>query len=430
MKLKKISEQTIIITGASSGIGLTTARLAAEQGANLVLVARNEEALNKLAREINSKGGHAVVAAADVADENALREAANLAEREFGGFDTWVNNAAAAIYGKIAEVSNEDSRRLFETNFWGVVYGSRIALEYLREKGGTIINVGSEVSDMAVPVIGMYSTSKHAVKGFTDALRMEIESDKLPISVTLIKPTATHTPFPEHAKNYMDFEPSLPAPVYAPDLVAEAILHCAQNPTRDFFVGEMAAAHSAMATYAPRLTDKFMALAGESQQNSGKPSDPNRPEGLYETHSDLRERGAEDRFVIETSIYQKAKIHPIVSGAVAIGAGIGIAAIVGSLLKKDNSHEINGKTEVNSFNIKPNMEVCGANGERIGSVDGVEYGEIKLKRKDSPDGKHHFVSVSKVEKIEGNKVFLSQSFGLETNNLSGEQSLSMSGGGI
>ncbi len=418
MKLKNISEQTIVITGASSGIGLTTARMAAEQGAKLLLIARNEQALNELANEINSKGGRAIVYAADVADEKALREAANKAKTEFGGFDTWVNNAGGAIYGKIADVSNEDSRRLFETNFWGVVYGSRIAVEHLREKGGALINVGSEVSDISVPLIGMYSTSKHAVKGFTDAFRMEIEADKLPVSVTLIKPTAIHTPFPEHAKNYMDFEPQLPPPVYAPELVAEAILHCAQNQVRDFFVGEMAAAHSAMATYAPRLTDKLMAMTGESQQNSGKPSDPNRPDGLYETHSDLRERGSEERYVLETSVYQKAKIHPVVTGALAVGAGIGIAALVSSIKSKSDGGDTeksgssrnlsDGKSKINSFDIRKNMEVVGLDGEHVGTVDGVEYGEIKLTRKDSADGKHHFVAVEAVKSIDGNTVMLSK----------------------
>ena len=330
MKLKNISEQTIVITGATSGIGLATARMAAKQGAKLLLIARNYEALSQLTDEINANGGRAISYAADVADERALRDAAQKAISEFGGFDTWVNNAGGAVYGRIAEISNEDSRRLFETNFWGVVYGSRIAVEHLRERGGALINIGSEVSDTPVPFIGMYAASKHAVKGFTDSFRMEIEADKLPVSVTLIKPTAIHTPFPEHAKNYFDFEPQLPPPVYAPELVAEAILHCAQNPTRDFFVGEMAAAHSAMATYAPRLTDKFMELTGESQQNSGQSAKPNRPEGLYETHSDLRERGEQDRFVIENSPYQKAKIHPVISGVIAIGAGLGIAALIGS----------------------------------------------------------------------------------------------------
>ena len=308
MKLKNIAEQTIVITGATSGIGLTTARMAAEMGANLVLVARNEAALRELTDEINSGGGRAVYAVADVADENALREAAQKAKAEFGGFDTWVNNAGGSIYGRIMDVPVDDLRRVFETNVWGVVHGSRIAAEHLRERGGAIINVGSEVSDAPVPLQGIYSASKHAVKGFTDALRMELEADKLPISVTLIKPTAIHTPFPENAKNYLPYEPQLPQPLYAPELVAEAILHSSENPVRDFFVGEMAKIHSSMAHYAPRLSEKLNEKIIDSAQNSGEPSVINRHDGLHNTNSKLRERGSSDRFVLEESIYQRAKI--------------------------------------------------------------------------------------------------------------------------
>ncbi len=411
MKLKNLNEQTIVITGATSGIGLTTARMAAEKGARLVLIARNENALRELTGEINAGGGRAIYSVADVADETALREAAQKAKAEFGGFDTWVNNAGGAIYGKIADVSNEDSRRLFETNFWGVVYGSRIAVEHLRESGGALVNIGSEVSDTPVPLIGMYAASKHAVKGFTDAFRMEIEADKLPVLVTLIKPTAIHTPFPEHAKNYMPFEPQLPPPVYAPELVAEAILHCAQTPTRDFFVGEMAAIHSALATYAPRLNDKFMEMSAESQQNSGKPPAPNRDGGLYETDSNLKERGSQERFVLEESLYQRAKIHPLLTGALAIGAGLGIAALISS--QKSKKSDGNGKrlrdgdSKIRSFDIREKMEVVGSEGEHIGTVDGVEYGEIKLTRKDAPDGKHHFISIDSVASISGNEIILS-----------------------
>jgi short-subunit dehydrogenase len=337
MKLKRINEQTIVITGATSGIGLKTARLAAEKGARLVLIARNEMALRQLADELKTNRGQVIYSAVDVADEIALRQAAEKAKQEFGGFDTWVNNAGVAIYGKIADVPNEDSHRLFETNFWGVVNGSRIALEHLRTRGGALINLGSEVSDTPVPLIGMYAASKHAVKGFTDAFRMEIEAEALPVSVTLIKPTAIHTPFPENAKNYLSFEPQLPPPTYAPDLVAEAILHCAENPKRDFFVGEMAAIHSAIATYAPRLTDKFMEMMAESSQNSGEPAHTNRPDGLYQSNSNLRERGSQDRFVLERSIYQQSRLHPYLSGALALGAGLGIAALVASQRSKTNS---------------------------------------------------------------------------------------------
>jgi NADP-dependent 3-hydroxy acid dehydrogenase YdfG len=141
MKLKNIAEQTMVITGATSGIGLATARMAADAGARLVLVARNEDALRELTNEINSNGNRAVYAVADVADEQALRAAAGKAKAEFGGFDTWVNNAGGSIYGRIMDVPVEDMRRVFETNVWGVVYGSRIAVEHLRERGGALINV-------------------------------------------------------------------------------------------------------------------------------------------------------------------------------------------------------------------------------------------------------------------------------------------------
>src|SRR4029079_8402838 len=122
----------------------------------------------------------------------------------------------------------------------------------------------------------MSSASKHAVKGFTDSLRMELEADNLPISVTLVKPTAIHTPFVEHAKNYLPYEPQLPPPVYAPELVAEAILYCAENKVRDFFVGETAKLNSAMGHYAPGLTSMYQEMRIDSMQNSGEPASPNR----------------------------------------------------------------------------------------------------------------------------------------------------------
>jgi short-subunit dehydrogenase len=329
-KLKPLSEQTIVITGATSGIGLCTARMAAQRGANLMLVARNEGALRTLAEEINASGGDAAYAVGDVGGEDALKRAAETAKERFGGFDTWVNNAGTSIYGRIMDVPTEDLRRLFETNVWGVVYGSRVAIEGLRERGGALINVGSETSDAAVPLQGMYSASKHAVKGFTDALRMEVEADNLPISVTLIKPTAIHTPFPENAKNYLPYEPRLPPPLYAPELVAEAILYCAENPTRDFFVGGMAKAHSSMGLNTPRLHEKINESMIDSMQNSGLPARVNRHDGLYETNSRLSERGAQERFVLEHSLYQRAKLHPALTATIAVAGGVALAAWIGS----------------------------------------------------------------------------------------------------
>lgn len=327
-KLKPIDRQTILITGATSGIGLTTARMAAARGANVVLVARNEGALRRLTDEINVNGGRAIYAVADVADEGALRRAARAAQDRFGGVDTWVNNAGGAVYGRIMDVPMEDFRRMFETNLWGVVNGSRIAVEHLRERGGALINVGSEASDAPVPLLGMYAASKHAVKGFTDALRMELEADGLPISVTLVKPTAIHTPFSENARNHLPYEPRLPPPVYAPELAAEAILECARRPRRDIFVGGAAKAHSVVGMGLPRLFAWVNERVIDRAQNAGRPAEAHRPDGLYRSNSDLRQRGAADRHVISRSAYQQAEMHPVLAAAVAVGIVLGVAGML------------------------------------------------------------------------------------------------------
>jgi short-subunit dehydrogenase len=258
LRLKPLSRQVMVITGASSGIGLVTARMAAKEGARVVLAARNAHALHRLCREIEEPGGQALAVPTDVTHDNDVRRLCEAAVRRFGGFDTWVNNAGISIYGRIDEVSLEDQRQLFETNFWGLVYGSTIAIEHLRHRGGALINVGSVLSDRAIPLQGMYSASKHAVKAFTDALRMELEHDGVPVSVTLVKPSAINTPYTSHAKNYFSVEPQNPPPVYAPELVAKAILRAAQVPTRDVVIGGGGRAITMAGVYAPRLIDKVM----------------------------------------------------------------------------------------------------------------------------------------------------------------------------
>lgn len=260
IKLKDLDQQVIVITGASSGIGLCTAESAAKRGAKVVLCARSENTLKDVVDRINSAGGEAISVAADVADRKQLEAVANAAISRFGRIDTWVNNAGVAIYGRLDEVSEQDSRRLFDTNFWGVVNGSLVALPYLRENGGALINLGSEVSDAVAPLLGMYSASKHAVQGFTDALRVEIEHvDKAPVSITLIQPTAVNTPFDEHGKNYMDREPDLPTPMIDPQKVGDAILSAAEKPTRDVKVGMMSKVNTFAAKNLPAIADRMTA---------------------------------------------------------------------------------------------------------------------------------------------------------------------------
>ena len=324
LKLKKLSEQVIVITGASSGIGLVTARMAAKRGARLILNARNEEALRRVCNEIRRMGGEAYHVAGDVAQLDDVQHIADEATRRFGGFDTWVNNAGVSIYGPVLEQPLADQRRLFDTNYWGVVHGSRVACAHLRQHGGALINVGSVLSDVAIPIQGTYCATKHAVKGYTDALRLELEAEGAPISVTLIKPSAIDTPYVQHAKNLLPSEPLNPSPVYAPDTVAEAILHCAENPERDLYVGGAGMMLAEASHHLPRVTDKLMESMMIKQQQSGEPKPANRQDSLYAPSADGEERGRYPGHVAESSLYTKASVHPLITGSVI--AGIGIAA--------------------------------------------------------------------------------------------------------
>ena len=166
MKLRPLSEQTIVIMGASSGIGLATAREAARRGARLVLMARSEDALLELQNEMDEVGAQVVVVCGDVGNLQDVRRAALMAVESFGGFDTWINIAGVSIFGELMKVPLEDHRKLFETNYWGVVHGSQVAVDHLRSEGGALITVGSVVSDRAIPLQGSYSASKAAVKGY------------------------------------------------------------------------------------------------------------------------------------------------------------------------------------------------------------------------------------------------------------------------
>lgn len=325
---RPLEEQVLVITGGSSGIGLATARLAAKRGARVVLVSRSRANLRRAVKSIRKRGGEATYVVADVGDPKEVEAVAAHAVKTFGGIDTWVNNAAVSIYGRLEDIALEDARRLFETNYWGMVHGSLVAAEHLRERGGTLINVGSVVSDVAIPLQGHYAASKHAVKGFTNALRLELERDGAPIQVTLVKPASIDTPFPRHARNYLPVEPTLPPPVYSPRVVARAILHCATHPKREILVGGGGRMMTAMKAAAPRLFDRYMEKVVARQQLTHEPTRRPRKDSLHRAHrSGEEERGDYDGHVMRSSAYTAAKLHPLqtVAAMVLLGAGVAMA---------------------------------------------------------------------------------------------------------
>ena len=330
--LKPLADQTLVITGGSSGIGLTTARRAARAGAKVVLASRNESALAEIVADLRAEGLHAAHCAVDMADADAASRIGAVADAEFGGFDTWVNNAATSLYARLEDVSMDEHRRVFDVGYFGYVQASLYAAGRLAERGGAIINVGSVLSERAVPVQGTYCAMKHAVMGFTEGLRMELAMDGKPISVTLIKPNGIDTPYPEHARNKMGSPARIPPVVYDPELVAEAICHAAEHPTRQLVVGGQGLLITQVGNLLPGLTDVVMeAFMGEGAQSIDTPPGPGAADNLFEARSDGHERSNQDLFVRKSSLALQAQMHPAVAAFAAVG---GVAATAAGVLAR------------------------------------------------------------------------------------------------
>lgn len=323
LSLKTLQDQVIVITGASSGIGLVTARMAASQGAKIVAAARNESALKELVNELQDKGQEAIWVKADVGREEEVRNIAETAIKKFGMFDTWVNNAGVAVFGHAINVSIKDMKRMFATNFWGVVYGSKEAVKHFKERKepGALINIGSFYGDRGAVVQSSYAASKFAVHGWTESLRMELEKEKAPVSVTLIHPGRIDTPYNEHAHSYLNKQPAHGGMIYPPEAVAEAILYAAENPKRDLYIGSQAKVMELIGTLLPRTTDKLMELWLYRSQRADRPSKPREESALYDAGYGLHERGTNYGWKRARSLYVKASKHPIISRIAVVGVG-------------------------------------------------------------------------------------------------------------
>jgi len=276
--LKPLAEQVIVITGASSGIGRLFAVRAAEQGASVVLVARSTNAIETLAAELNQAGkGRALAVTCDVSIEQQVQEVASKTIAHFGRIDTWINNAAVGMWGRLEQSVTKDAVQLFATNFFGTVHGCQAALPLLRGNphGGTLMNIGSEVSDDYVPLQSMYASSKHAMKGYTDGLRVEVqEIDKMPINIVLIQPQAVDTPFSQHARNYTPQEPALPHPLIDPQTVVDAMLKACTTSTRNQPVGGVSYFSATLAKVLPKVADKFVSGMIDKQHHDAPAQTP------------------------------------------------------------------------------------------------------------------------------------------------------------
>jgi NAD(P)-dependent dehydrogenase (short-subunit alcohol dehydrogenase family) len=258
---RPLSDQVVVIVGASSGIGRATALAFAERGAKVVCAARGVQALDTLVQQIKDAGGTAVAVPTDAAAPAAVRALATVAEERFGRIDTWLNAAAVGVWGKVEEISPEEFDRVMRVNFLGHVHGVQAALPALRRAGGgVILGISSLEGVRSVPMQAPYTASKWALRALYDTLRMELAADGEPIAVSTVLPAAINTPFFEHSRSKVGAMPKPPPPVYAPEVVADTIVYTAEHPRREVAVGGVALGFVTAQRLSPALTDAVMSI--------------------------------------------------------------------------------------------------------------------------------------------------------------------------
>lgn len=300
MQLKPINQQVVAVVGASSGIGRETALQFAKKGAKVVVSARSESKLTSLVEEIRSFGGEATAVVADVMIFEQVKTIADRTVEVYGRLDTWVHAAAIGVFALFDEMTPEEFKHVVDVNLMGQVYGAMAALPHLKREGrGALIHISSMEGRRSLPYQSAYSAAKHGIEGFVDSLRVELQHEKLPISVTSIKPAVINTPFWNNARTKLGVKPAGIPPYYDPRLVADAILYVAEHPTRDFLVGDAARALDVLQRLSPALADSLLVAIGFQLQHSEEAKSEDEGNNFYEpVPTDTRVDGDYGKLVI------------------------------------------------------------------------------------------------------------------------------------
>lgn len=233
-----LKNQVVVITGASAGIGRAIAHEFAKKGACLGLIARGKEKLESTRQEVTSLGCRAITYSADVSHEKDLEEAARRIENEFGPIDIWINNAMVTMIGEVRDISSEDVRRVMDVNYLGSVNGILIAnRRFLPRNKGHIIQIGSALAYLSIPMQSAYCASKHAIHGFIQSLRIELRAQKSKVKVSEVHLPGINTPQFEWMKNYTNKHPMPVPPIFEPELMAKAVAYIAEHPRKELWVG-------------------------------------------------------------------------------------------------------------------------------------------------------------------------------------------------
>jgi len=274
---------TVVITGASAGVGRATARKFARNGARVALLARGRDGLEAARKEVEELGGKALVVPVDVANAEQVEAAAVQIEAELGTIDIWINNAMVSVFSPIKEMTPEEFRRVTEVTFLGCVYGTLAALKRMLPRDrGTIVQVGSALAHRSIPLQSAYCAAKHAMQGFTESLRCELIHDKSEVRVTMVQLPALNTPQFGWVKSRLPRKAQPVPPIFQPEVAAEAIYFAAHHPRREFYVGWSSATAIIANKIAPGLLDHFLARTGYDSQQYDGAEDPKRAYNLWE----------------------------------------------------------------------------------------------------------------------------------------------------
>ena len=277
------SSEVVVITGASAGLGRTIARAFGKEGAHVALIARGRDGLEATRREVESLGGKALVISADVADAEAIEQAAETVESYFGAIDVWINNAMVSVFSPVKEMRPEEYKRVTEVTYLGVVYGTLAALRRMLPRDrGVIVQIGSALAYRGIPLQSAYCAAKHAVQGFHDSLRSELIHDKSNVRVTMVQLPAMNTPQFSWVKSRLPRKPQPVPPIYQPEIGAEAVLFAARNDRRELYVGYPTVEAIIGDKIAPSLADWYLARNGYEAQQTGEPTEADRRDNLWE----------------------------------------------------------------------------------------------------------------------------------------------------
>ena len=318
--------EIVVITGASAGVGRATVRMFAERGAHIGLIARGRDRLEATRREVEAYGGRALVFAADVADQDAIEDAARRTEEELGPIDIWVNNAMASVLSPVKEMTAEEFRRVTEVTYLGYVHGTLSALRRMLPRDrGVIVQVGSTLAYRPIPLQSAYCAAKHAIQGFHESLRTELLHDKSGVRVSMVHLPAINTPQFRWLRNRMPNKSQPPGPIYQPEVAARAIVWASENPRRELNVGFGTTEAIVANSFVPGLIDRYLANKGYGFHQGDEAEEPGRADNLYEPlPGDAGAHGPFDDKSTSRSPHLWSNTH-----RGAIGATVAVLALAG-----------------------------------------------------------------------------------------------------